>query len=33
MLGLQEEPWDVTAMKEEFKDEVTTEENELLPQG
>jgi hypothetical protein len=30
---LQEEPWDVTAVQEDFKQEVTTEEYELLQQG
>jgi hypothetical protein len=33
MFGFQEEPWDDDAVTQEFKDEVTTEEHELLPQG
>jgi hypothetical protein len=31
--GLQDEPWCVTEVKQEIKDEVTTEELQLLPQG
>jgi hypothetical protein len=30
---LQEELWDNPAVKEELKDEVTTEEHKLMPQG
>jgi hypothetical protein len=33
MSGFQEEPWDNDTVRQDFKDEVTTEEHELLPQG